>query len=115
MHLHATVDGFLDFRMLRRRGCLKTARFGRLQHVGDPDVKLRLDDEGRRVRMQHPEEAVRMAGAVDLAQGEKVCKSCRSRQELSNESLLANIGVETAENEPLKVWRTIQFIIHSPP
>ena len=73
MHLHATVDGFLDFRMLRRRGCLKTARFGRLQHVGDPDVKLRLDDEGRRVRMQHPEEAVRMGRASGHAT-RKVCQ-----------------------------------------
>ena len=45
----------------------------------------------------------------------KVCKSCRSHQELSNEYLLAKIGVDTAENEPLKVWRKIQFIIHSPP
>ena len=43
------------------------------------------------------------------------CISCRSRQELSNEYLLAKIGVDTAENEPLKVWRKIQFIIHSPP
>ena len=43
------------------------------------------------------------------------CKSCRSRQELSNEYLLAKIGVGTAENEPLKVWEKIQFIIHLPP
>ena len=28
-------------------------------------------------------------------------KKCRSRQELSNEYLLAKIGVDTAENEPL--------------
>ena len=34
----------------------------------------------------------------------KAFKSCRSRQELSNEYLLAKIGVDTAENEPLKVW-----------
>ena len=40
---------------------------------------------------------------------------CRSRRELSNEYLLGEIGVDTAENEPLKVWRKIQFIIHSPP
>ena len=33
----------------------------------------------------------------------------------SNEYLLAKIGVDTAENEPLKVWRKIQFIIHSSP
>ena len=33
----------------------------------------------------------------------KVCKSCRSRQELSNEYLLAKVGVDTAENGPLKV------------
>ena len=40
---------------------------------------------------------------------------CRSRRELSNENLLAKIGVDTAENEPLEVWGEIQFIIHSPP
>ena len=40
---------------------------------------------------------------------------CRSRQELSNEYLLAKIGVDTAENEPLKFWRKVQFNIHSPP
>ena len=33
----------------------------------------------------------------------------------SNEYLLAKIGVDTAENEPLKVWRKIQVIFHSPP
>ena len=32
-------------------------------------------------------------------------KSCRSRQELSNEYLLAKIDFATAENEPLKAWR----------
>ena len=54
--------------------------------------------------------------------GAKACKSCRSRQELSNEYLLAKIGVDTAEstaaaaeNEPLKVWGKIQFNIHLPP
>ena len=44
--------------------------------------------------------------------GAKVCRPCRSRQELSNEYLLAKIGVDTAENEPHKVWRKIQFTIH---
>ena len=52
-----------------------------------------------------------------MRSGVKVCKSCRSRQELvpflsllfeqianSNEYLLAKIGVDTAENEPLEVW-----------
>ena len=33
----------------------------------------------------------------------------------SNEYLLAKIGVDTAENEPLNVWRKIQFNIHLPP
>ena len=33
----------------------------------------------------------------------------------SKEYLLAKIGVDTAENEPLKVWRKLQFNIHSPP
>ena len=36
---------------------------------------------------------------------------CRSRRELSNEYLLAKIGVVTAENEPLEVWgKIIQYI-----
>ena len=47
--------------------------------------------------------------------GAKVYESCRSRQELSNDYLLAKIGVDTAENEPLKSLGKIQFIIHSPP
>ena len=40
---------------------------------------------------------------------------CRSRRELSNEHLLAKIGVDTAENEPLEGWGKNQFIIHLPP
>ena len=40
---------------------------------------------------------------------------CRSRRELSNQYLLAKIGVDTAVNEPLEIWGKIQFIIHSPP
>ena len=35
--------------------------------------------------------------------GAKACKSCRSRQELSNEYFLAKFGVDTEENEPYKV------------
>ena len=35
--------------------------------------------------------------------GAKACKSCRSRQELSNEYLLAKFGVDTEENEPYNV------------
>ena len=40
---------------------------------------------------------------------------CRSRRELSNEYLLAKIGVDTAENEPLEVWgeNSIQYLLHS--
>ena len=40
---------------------------------------------------------------------------CRSRQELSNAYLLAKIGVDTAENEPLEVWgeNSIQYSIAS--
>ena len=33
-----------------------------------------------------------------------VCNFCRSRQGLSNEKLLAKIGVDTAENDPIKIW-----------
>ena len=35
--------------------------------------------------------------------GAKACKSCRSRQELSNEYLLAKFGVDTEDNKPCKV------------
>ena len=35
--------------------------------------------------------------------GAKAFKSCRSRQELSNEYLLAKFGVDTEENEPCEV------------
>ena len=37
---------------------------------------------------------------------------CKSRRELSNDYLLAKIGVDTAENEPLEVWGKIFNIIH---
>ena len=40
---------------------------------------------------------------------------CGSRRELSNEYLLAKIGVDTAENEPLEVWGKVFNIIHSCP
>jgi len=36
--------------------------------------------------------------------GAKVCKSCRSRKSWKNEYLVAIVAVDTAENEPLKVW-----------
>ena len=36
--------------------------------------------------------------------GAEVCQSRRSRQELSNMYLLAKIGADTQENEPLKLW-----------
>ena len=39
--------------------------------------------------------------------GAQACKSCRSRQELSNEYLLAKIGFDTAENESLKVCQEL--------
>ena len=42
-----------------------------------------------------------------MRSGAKVCKSCRFRQELSNEYLLAKFGVDTAENGPLKVFQKL--------
>ena len=36
--------------------------------------------------------------------GAKVWKSCRSRKTWKNEYLVAIVAVDTAENEPLKVW-----------
>ena len=36
--------------------------------------------------------------------GAKECQSNRSRQELSNEYFIANIGFDRAENETLQVW-----------
>ena len=38
---------------------------------------------------------------------------CRSRRELSNEYLLAKIGVDTAENEPLEVWGKYSILFTS--
>ena len=46
------------------------------------------------------------------SKGAKACKFCRSRQELSNEYLLAKVGFDTAENEPLKVCQ--KFAKHLP-
>ena len=48
-------------------------------------------------------------------------KSCRSRQELSNEYLLAKLGVDTAENGPLKAYQQLakswgkRYKKHRPP
>ena len=39
-----------------------------------------------------------------VSSGAKVWQSCRSRKTLQNEYLDAKIGVDTAENEPSKVW-----------
>ena len=44
--------------------------------------------------------------------GAKDYQSDRSRQELSNEYLVAKIGFDTAENEPLKVWITDHTFDH---
>ena len=38
-----------------------------------------------------------------MLSGAKARKTCRSRQELSNEYLLSEFGVDRAENGPLKV------------
>ena len=40
--------------------------------------------------------------------GAKACKSCRSRQELSNEYLLAKFGFDAADNEHLEIWTEIR-------
>ena len=50
--------------------------------------------------------------------GAQACNFCRSRQELSNEHLPSQFGVDTAENEPLKVLLIIQpwdLIFTEPP
>ena len=47
-------------------------------------------------------EALFMVFLLD-SKGAEACKSCRSRQELSDENLLAKFGVDTEENEPCKV------------
>ena len=43
-----------------------------------------------------------------MLSGAKACKSCRSRQEFSNEYLLEQIGFNTAENEPVEVCQKLQ-------
>ena len=47
-------------------------------------------------------EALFMVFLLD-SKGAKACKSCRSRQELSNEYFLAKFGVDTGENEHSEV------------
>ena len=44
-----------------------------------------------------------------------MCKSCRSRKMFQTEYLVAKIGVDTAENEPLQIWTNIEFNIHFGP
>ena len=40
-----------------------------------------------------------------MLSGSKACKFCRSRQELSNESLPTKISVDSAENEPSEILK----------
>ena len=47
--------------------------------------------------------------------GAKECKSDRSRQELSNEYLVAKFGFDTAENEPSKVCQQVAQDIRRAP
>ena len=51
-------------------------------------------------------EALFMVFLLDYKRA-KVCKSCRSRQGISNEYLLAKIGFEPAKNGPLKVGQQL--------
>ena len=52
---------------------------------------------------------MRSGAQVFDSEGVDVCRFCRSRRELSNsnEYLLAAFGVDTAENEPLKVCQKL--------
>ena len=47
-----------------------------------------------------------------LENGAKECNCVDLGESYSNEYLLAKIGVDTAENEPLEVWGKIFNIIH---
>ena len=57
---------------------------------------------------------LRLGNGAKIMDSKTVQRSalCRSRRELSNEYLLAKIGVDTAENEPLEDWGKIVNIIH---
>ena len=48
----------------------------------------------------------------ELGEVQKECKSDRSRQELSNEYVLAKIVFDTAENESLKVCQQVVRQLH---
>ena len=63
--------------------------------------------------MRNGAEALFMVSRLDST-GAKEYKSDRSRQELSKEYLVAKIGFDTAENEPLKVSRSMisQIMFH---
>ena len=49
------------------------------------------------------------------SKGAKVCTSCRSWQELSNECLLAKFGVDAAENGPLTFCEKLAKSYLKPP
>ena len=57
-------------------------------------------------------EAMTEGEKIELLKAVQRSALCRSRRELSNAYLLAKIGVDTAENEPLEVWGKIFNIIH---
>ena len=85
------------------RNCL-TTKFSRFFECGAAlFMVFLLDSKGAEVCS----EALFMVFVLDPEGGKvctRKCKSCRSRQELSKFTiLLANFGVDTAENGPLKV------------
>ena len=70
---------------------------------------MRFHENGAKARFFFPQFSIVDSKTVQRS------ALCRSRRELSNEYLLAKIGVDTAENEPLEVWgeNSIQYSLHS--
>ena len=66
-----------------------------------------LDSKGAKVANECDASQKRFSWIPDWIQKVQGTKSDRSRQEISNEYLVAKIGFDSAENEPLKVCHKI--------
>ena len=98
-HCQSSVHGAPSFRYSSRPRCFAVAWWFRLRSRG-----LRPEDACQKRFSWFSDWSPKVQKCVNLPKTHK-CKSCRSRQELSNEHLLAKFGFDTAENEPLKICK----------
>ena len=91
-----------DFQELSRISC-NPVKFSAKKHVIWGDFQSNLQNSGKITEnLQNLRKFVKNWDR----NGAKECQSCRSRKMLKNGYLLAKIGADTAENEPLNVRRS---------